>query len=283
MLADNGSGVDSDAENDLDVQSITFVSADATDTDGDGDADNLIVAGEGVWQIDDATGDVTFTPEAGFFSDPTPVVYTVSDNTGLVSNEATITVDYPQTAPLAVDDERLDQPLAQPVVVAVLDNDSDPEDNLDPESVSLIDPVTDAPVTVLPVAGEGVWRVDPLTGEVTFTPDAGFITDPTIVEYTVFDSTEIESNRATITITFEAPAAIAGTVWLDSDRDGLIGADESRKAGWTLNLLDDDGNLVASTITDANGDYEFTGLIPCLLYTSPSPRDRTRSRMPSSA
>ena len=25
------------------------------------------------------------------------------------------------------------------------------------------------------------------------------------------------------------------------------------------------------------------GLVPCLLYTSPSPRDRTRSRMPSSA
>ena len=25
------------------------------------------------------------------------------------------------------------------------------------------------------------------------------------------------------------------------------------------------------------------GLLPCLLYTSPSPRDRTRSRMPSSA
>ena len=28
-----------------------------------------------------------------------------------------------------------------------------------------------------------------------------------------------------------------------------------------------------------NGDYPYT----CLLYTSPSPRDRTRSRMPSSA
>ena len=27
----------------------------------------------------------------------------------------------------------------------------------------------------------------------------------------------------------------------------------------------------------------FMGLIACLLYTSPSPRDRTRSRMPSSA
>ena len=40
------------------------------------------------------------------------------------------------------------------------------------------------------------------------------------------------------------------------------------------------------TITEADivhfagisGDYN-----PCLLYTSPSPRDRTRSRMPSSA
>ena len=30
-------------------------------------------------------------------------------------------------------------------------------------------------------------------------------------------------------------------------------------------------------------DGDITGVISCLLYTSPSPRDRTRSRMPSSA
>ena len=29
--------------------------------------------------------------------------------------------------------------------------------------------------------------------------------------------------------------------------------------------------------------YQFTYIGDCLLYTSPSPRDRTRSRMPSSA
>ena len=28
---------------------------------------------------------------------------------------------------------------------------------------------------------------------------------------------------------------------------------------------------------------QTANLMPCLLYTSPSPRDRTRSRMPSSA
>ena len=30
-------------------------------------------------------------------------------------------------------------------------------------------------------------------------------------------------------------------------------------------------------------DLTFAQIIACLLYTSPSPRDRTRSRMPSSA
>ena len=262
VLADNGSGVDTDAENDLDVSSITFVDVNATDTDGDGDADSLIVAGEGSWQIGNATGDVVFTPEAGFLLDPTPVNYTIADTTGLVSNEATITVDYPQTAPLAVDDEMLDQPLSEPVTVAVLANDSDPEANLDPTTVMLIDPVTGASVTVLPAAGEGVWRVDPISGDVTFTPDPGFITNPTPVEYFLTDTTDIESNIATITITFEAPASIAGTVWLDADRDGEIGDDEERKAGWTLRLLDANGDVVASTVTDANGDYLFEGLVP---------------------
>ena len=37
-------------------------------------------------------------------------------------------------------------------------------------------------------------------------------------------------------------------------------------------------------IVDANMDTANSGLCnDCLLYTSPSPRDRTRSRMPSSA
>ena len=44
----------------------------------------------------------------------------------------------------------------------------------------------------------------------------------------------------------------------------------------------------AVSVTDSGGDGSLaynssTGVITCLLYTSPSPRDRTRSRMPSSA
>ena len=40
-------------------------------------------------------------------------------------------------------------------------------------------------------------------------------------------------------------------------------------------LLEEEGLITAP--------HTSAGRIPCLLYTSPSPRDRTRSRMPSSA
>ena len=39
----------------------------------------------------------------------------------------------------------------------------------------------------------------------------------------------------------------------------------------------------ANPIHDYSYAYTKTQSLPCLLYTSPSPRDRTRSRMPSSA
>ena len=41
-------------------------------------------------------------------------------------------------------------------------------------------------------------------------------------------------------------------------------------------------NLQSLKDIENNQNYHFAN-IDCLLYTSPSPRDRTRSRMPSSA
>ncbi|MEM7772855.1 MAG: DUF4347 domain-containing protein [Cyanobacteria bacterium P01_A01_bin.37] len=57
----------------------------------------VVTPGEGTWTVDSLTGVVTFTPEAGFTGDPTPITYTVADNDGLKSNAGTITVDYDQT------------------------------------------------------------------------------------------------------------------------------------------------------------------------------------------
>ena len=44
-----------------------------------------------------------------------------------------------------------------------------------------------------------------------------------------------------------------------------------------------DQGLVPRVVRALKREFPELGVITCLLYTSPSPRDRTRSRMPSSA
>ncbi|KAG1694867.1 hypothetical protein GQR58_006813 [Nymphon striatum] len=163
--------------------------------------------------------------------------------------------------PVAEDDSKEDQRLGQPVTIQTVANDSDPENKLDPTSVKLRDP-SGNPVTTLVVPGEGTWTVDPTTGDITFTPEPGYLGDPTPVDYTVKDTSGLESNIATVTIDYEEPAAIEGTVWLDRDKDNEIDPDEDRKAGWTLKIKDKDGNVIATTVTDAQGNYSVTGLMP---------------------
>ncbi|MGP5436479.1 Ig-like domain-containing protein, partial [Psychrobacter alimentarius] len=162
---------------------------------------SLTVPGEGSWSVNPDTGAVTFTPEAGFTNDPTPVNYVVSDLSGNTSNQATITVDYPDTAPNA-ESEIQTGSIGQPVVIDVLNNDTDLESNIDPTSVKLIDPNSGLAVTSLTVPGEGSWSVNPDTGAVTFTPEAGFTNDPTPVNYVVSDLSGNTSNQATITVDY---------------------------------------------------------------------------------
>jgi len=67
---------DTDPENDINASSVNITTAGATDTDGEGDNDSLVIPGEGAWTVDNGTGAITFTTEAGFTGDPTPVYST---------------------------------------------------------------------------------------------------------------------------------------------------------------------------------------------------------------
>lgn len=53
---------------------------------------------------------------------------------------------------------------------------------------------------------------------------------------------------------------IGDFIWTDSDGDGLQDADESGWAGATVKLRQCNGNVVATTTSDSNGQYSFTGL-----------------------
>ena len=48
-------------------------------------------------------------------------------------------------------------------------------------------------------------------------------------------------------------------------------------------VVDETAQRSYSTSQSGEKKISYASVIPCLLYTSPSPRDRTKSRMPSSA
>ena len=56
------------------------------------------------------------------------------------------------------------------------------------------------------------------------------------------------------------PAEIHGTVYHDQNDDGILQTNEQRLGGVTIQLFDDNGNLVDQMQTDAQGNYWFTGL-----------------------
>ncbi len=58
------------------------------------------------------------------------------------------------------------------------------------------------------------------------------------------------------------PAEIKGTVWHDANDDGIIDSKEQRLGGVVIELFDKQGNKLAETRTDPNGDYCFEDLYP---------------------
>ena len=54
--------------------------------------------------------------------------------------------------------------------------------------------------------------------------------------------------------------SINGTIYRDGDRDGQKGDTEGRYSGVTVQLLDNDGKVIATTTTDKDGKYSFEHL-----------------------
>ena len=75
-------------------------------------------------------------------------------------------------------------------------------------------------------------------------------------EMTVFTSTN------TIDAGIVRPGSIGDHVWYDADADGIQDPDETPVPGVTVNLLDAEGNIIATTTTDENGNYLFDNLMP---------------------
>ena len=61
---------------------------------------------------------------------------------------------------------------------------------------------------------------------------------------------------------FSRLASIGDRVWEDSNGDGLQNDGATEILGATVTLLDGLGNTIDTTLTDADGCYQFIGLVP---------------------
>ena len=96
-------------------------------------------------------------------------------------------------------------------------------------------------------------------GEVVGTPCAKDGTEiPSLDNVTADDDAEV-------TVPAD-PATIGDFVWVDIDGDGFQDENEPGISGVTVTLKDSDGNVIASTTTDSNGNYLFEE-VPAGSYT----------------
>lgn len=194
---------------------LALVTANDNDADGTVDASSIdlnpsligiqttLSNDDGIWSTDNL-GNVTFTPKVSLTTSPAPITYTVNDNHGNTSNQAHLTVIYGHL-PVAVNDTSIDHIIGTSVTIDPLlnDTDSDGQEALEPSSVVLISTAVSTDGKTLTVTGEGVWTVNPTTGEITFTPETDFSGDPTPVSYTVNNTSGNTSNVAVISIDYK--------------------------------------------------------------------------------
>lgn len=138
------------------------------------------------------------------------------------TDQVTITV-MEADGPLANDDI-VSTPTDTPVTFDPLDNDVEGDFPIDPTSVKFIDPDTGEEVVFLDIMGEGTWSVNPNTGEVTFTPEAGFNEETTAIGYVMYDEAGTESNPALLMVRIaEVPEAENDTSFTVSVSGGYAG------------------------------------------------------------
>ncbi|WP_344789678.1 hypothetical protein, partial [Postechiella marina] len=232
-------------------------------TDANGDVTSFAVPNEGSWSVDETTGAITFTPLATFTNDPTVISYNVEDNDGNVSNDATVTIDY---VPVAEDNTSNGNTVGDPAVLDIVSDDINGDEVV--SSTIDLDPSTPGTQeTTLVVPGEGTWAVD-AAGELTFTPEVGFTTDPTAITYTIEDAEGNVSDPATITVTYDElpPVAeddsVAGVATGDPAVLTDITSNDTLSDGSPIDTTPGTGNAVISLDpTDSDGDGDPLTLV----------------------
>ena len=199
---------------------------------------NSLVTDEGTYTVN-ASGVVTFTPANNFFG-TSVITYVISDDEGLVSDPATITVTVtPANDPPIANNDIASTDQNVQVSFNVTTNDIDVDGTVNVATVDL-NPGTGGIQNTRIVPG-GTYSVD-ATGLVTFVPMLNF-SGTSSITYTVNDNAGATSNAATISVLVnfvnQKPVAVNDVATTNEDTPV------------TINVLSndtDDGSLIATTV-----------------------------------
>ncbi len=242
--------------NDTDVDGTINVATVDLDPATSGTQTTFTVSGQGTYTVNSA-GVVTFTPVANYNGTATAINYTVTDNSGTVSNAATITVTVTAVndAPVANNDAATTTE-DTPVSFNVTTNDTDVDGTINVATVDL-DPATLGIQTTFTVTGQGTYTVN-TSGVVTFTPVANYNGTATAINYTVNDNSGATSNIATITVTVtavnDAPVAVNDAGSVNEDATLTVAA-----AGALSNDTDSDTGATKTVTAIRTGNTEGNG------------------------
>ena len=138
--------------------------------------------------------------------------------------------------------------------------------------------------------GDILFKSDVRTGGQAFTLDAGESGDITA------DASITGGGAFTVVDgavqTYKGNIDVASLDIQDATTSVTLGADTSKtvKTATSVDINSDSGELTQNAKVDAGTSLDYDAVtiginesIACLLYTSPSPRDKRQSRMPSSA
>lgn len=129
------------------------------------------VQGAGTWTANATTGEMTFTPIAGFRGTTPTVEYRFADSTGKVdSSTVAVTVARGTAANPVTVAGMMNAPLAVSPLLAM----SGGAAGWTPSTLRIRDPKTGKWTASVTVVGQGTYVVDTATGRVAFTPVAGF-------------------------------------------------------------------------------------------------------------
>jgi hypothetical protein len=257
------------------------------DTDGDGvqDAGEAGIPGVSVTiTLPDGTTTVVVTDANGLYTyTGVPGTYTVTVPGSVNGNNSTTPITLTTTLTSGQSDLTLDFGYEPPTPLASLGDyvwlDSDADGVQDAGELG-IEGVT---VTLYTGAGalvgstttdaDGLYIFDELQpGDyyVVFGAPAGYSSSPANQGSDAADSDAVGGQSATTTLSageydptldagFYQPATLSGTVWLDTDGDGIQDPGEAGIPGVSVTITLPDGTTT-TVVTDANGNYTYTGV-----------------------